>query len=162
MLLLRATGALFLLPFAYFLRYSDKNAYECALGGLLVLTVALAQLFWQTPTRNSTLHRVDAAAAKMSLVCFIAYTLARKLPAELMASYCAVLAGVVTAAALSQHYSCRDWGGARHIRAHAALHALCAIGAFYAFLDTRAYTSHAWLSDAPATSFSPAYPTGLQ
>lgn len=134
MLLLRITGALFLFPFAYFLRYSDKNAYECALGGSLVLTVALAQLFWRNPVRNSTLHRVDAAAAKLSLACFVAYTLSRTLSAELMVSYGAVLAGVVVAAAASQYYSCRDWCGARHVRAHAALHALCAVGAFYAFL----------------------------
>ena len=136
---------------------------ECALGGSLAITVVLAQIFWRNPIRHSTVHRLDAAAAKLSLACFVMYTLSRNLTTELMLSYSEVLAGAAVAAALSQYYSCREWCGYRHVYAHAMLHTLCAIGAFYAFLNADGrYTSHTSLIEERLASFSPAYPTGLQ
>jgi hypothetical protein len=123
--------------FLYFLLFSDKNGGECFLASLMILLFITSESFWYNPVRYSTLHRIDAALAKVTIFFFFLYTVLVKATLSnpcLLIQYSIVLAIILGSAALSEYYSQKQWLSDQHVFFHGLLHVSCFAGTFFAFI----------------------------
>ena len=136
MILLQLSASTLLLPVAYFLLHTPtKTAPQYALAAALMVVFASSQLFWRNPVKNSSMHRIDAFIAKLTVFGFVAYTLICALSTiTRIIPYAAVIVAIGLAAAVGHRHSSKKWCSAGHIYAHGLLHVIGAIGATYAFL----------------------------
>ena len=129
------TNLLLVISFTFFVINSNKNIAECYLGVCLLLTIIFSQLFWKNPKQHSTIHKLDAIVAKISLLSFILYTILYKnLNNYLLGSYLILMAGVFYSFYYSNKYSSQEWCCDNHIIYHGCSHLFVFAGSFYAFL----------------------------
>uniref|UniRef100_A0A6C0EFF8 Hemolysin III family channel protein n=1 Tax=viral metagenome TaxID=1070528 RepID=A0A6C0EFF8_9ZZZZ len=134
---LKITNLLLFISFIFFMINSKKNIHEVLLGLCLIGSIIMSQLFWNNPTKYSTIHKVDAIVAKFSISYFIIYTLLfKKLQMSwvLFYSYIISLFGIFFSFYMSNYYSSREWCCSNHIYCHGILHICCFIASIYAFL----------------------------
>ena len=132
---LRITAILIFVSFLFFIAYSKKNVYEILLGGCLLLTFLSAQMFWSVPIKGSLVHRFDSVTTKVTIICFIIYTLTQKLTnMELAISYMILLFIMFYFFYLSHCYSSNEWCCDQHIYSHGLAHIFCFLSSLFAFI----------------------------
>jgi hypothetical protein len=130
---LQKSSTLLLASFFFFVAQSQKNAAECALGGGILSSYVLSQLFWTHGVRGSVIHRIDGAVAKVVFAGFFIYTSRYKRPPPHLLFY-AVVSLMVAAFYMSDRASRKQWLSPEHIRRHSVFHILCFLASISAFL----------------------------
>jgi len=133
--ILRITNSLLVISFLFFLQFSEKNIWEIMLGGYLVITIIVSQIFWTNPVRYSTIHRIDGIVAKISLFIFIVYvTVYKKIDAALFYLFLIIMVWMVYFFFLSDTNSRKQWCCNNHILYHGMSHIFCFVGSLFAFV----------------------------
>ena len=127
----------FVLPFAM-----DGVHVPPILQIMLVSQTAVAILFWWDPavSRNTVVHRVDAALARATVVSVIGYKLFLGGPENLPEFFVTMLFMFVCfyiSHRISSHHSSMGeaaaWGSSQHVAAHALAHLWCSRGVYLTF-----------------------------
>ena len=128
---LRLTNATLIISLLYFYFFTDKNVYEIILSTMLVLSIAMSQIFWSNPVKGSSIHMWDAIIAKMTIFSFIIYTFWKH---GFLIEYTIVLVCIAISFAYSHYYSSIEWCSSGHVKSHGALHYFCFMATFFAFI----------------------------
>lgn len=133
--LLCITNSLLALSFLFFLQVSEKNIWEMILGGYLIITIVISQLFWANPIKFSIIHRIDGIVAKIALVLFIGYvSFLKKIDIILFYLFLIIMIWMIFFFLLSDINSRKEWCCNKHILYHGMSHIFCFAGSLFAFM----------------------------
>jgi hypothetical protein len=128
-------GSSFLLLLNYI--YERKNELENGLAGLVFVNFVLSVMFWMNPIKQSWIHMIDAAFAKISLFMFTAYIMFFKtVGSRRKFAYTIALSFVATMAFFSNVFSRQEWLCHEHVMSHFAFHVFASTGTLFAFAPT--------------------------
>lgn len=125
-------GSSFLLLLNYI--YKRQNEWENYLIGLVSINCVLSLLFWMNPVKQSWIHRIDAAFAKISLIMFTTYIMFIKtIGSRRKLAYTIALSFVAIMAFFSDVFSKQEWLCQDHVMSHFAFHVFASTGTLFAF-----------------------------
>ena len=136
--LLIATAHLFLIPICFYVWFFP--AHTLALDGmmsLVFLNYLFSLGFWFSPVRGSLNHRIDAVAARVSLVTIILFvSLFGRLSDEARTWFVVIMGLMIAFFYLSDKFSSTKggWCSPGHIAAHCAAHLCATVALFYLFV----------------------------
>ena len=133
---LQFTSALLLIPYFYYIfKQKENNTIENLLCILLLAVVFFSQLFWNYPVKKSFIHMTDMYIAKITILCFLIYTLFfKKNIKHLIISYVFLLLVTAFTFYKSHYHSSKLWCSTEHLYFHGISHLLCVLTSFYAFI----------------------------
>lgn len=114
--------------------YEQQNEWERYLIGLVSINCILSVMFWMNPVKQSWIHRIDAAFAKISLLAFTTYIMfIKSVGSRRKFAYTIALSYVVIMAFFSNVYSRLEWVCRDHVMSHFAFHVFASTGTLFAF-----------------------------
>jgi hypothetical protein len=125
-------GSSFLLLLNYI--YERQNEWENNLIGLVSINFILSLMFWMNPVKQSWIHRIDAAFAKISLLMFTTYIMfIKSVGSRRKFAYTIALSFVAIMAFFSNIFSRQEWLCHEHVMSHFAFHVFASTGTLFAF-----------------------------
>ena len=125
-------GSSFLLLLNYI--YDRHNIWENNLIGLVSINFILSVMFWMNPVKQSWIHRIDAAFAKVSLLMFTTYIMfIKSVSSRRKFAYIIALSFVAIMAFFSDVFSKQEWLCHEHVMSHFAFHVFASTGTLFAF-----------------------------
>ena len=125
-------GSSFLLLLNYI--YERQNEWENNLIGLVSINFILSVMFWMNPVKQSWIHRIDAASAKISLLMFTTYIMfIKSVGSRRKFAYTIALSFVAIMAFFSNIFSRQEWLCREHVMSHFAFHVFASTGTLFAF-----------------------------
>jgi len=117
--------------------YKRQNEWENNLIGLVSVNFILSVMFWMNPVKQSWIHRIDAAFAKISLLMFTTYIMfIKSISSRRKLAYTIALSFVVIMAFFSDAFSKQEWLCQDHVMSHFAFHVFASAGTLFAFAPT--------------------------
>ena len=129
--LLYASSHLFLLPiFVYF--FTNTSRIQSAIFSFLFINFIASIAFWYNPIKGSLVHKIDAVAARTSIITLLLYTLIfRKLSMFVLVTYILVVLTMFLFFFLSNTYSRKEWCCMEHILCHFMAHIFACFAIFF-------------------------------
>lgn len=134
--LLYITSHLFLLPILYYLVASKHSKLLTGLFSMVFMNFLFSIAFWSEPIKGSVIHKIDAIAAKTTIVAMVVYTIVRRfLLSRAVWWFLGCVAVMVLFFYLSNLYSTISWCCREHLVMHFMGHIMATITMFVGLFD---------------------------
>lgn len=128
-LLLYRSSHLFLVPLFIYVLFIKKTRIQSILFSALFANFIFSIAFWHNPIKHSMVHKIDAIAARTSIILMILYTIfLRNLSVYFLFWYFLVMFTMLFFFYMSNIFSSNKWCCVPHIICHFMSHLFACIG----------------------------------
>lgn len=130
--LLYGSSHLFLVPLFIYVLFIKKTRIQTILFSALYSNFIFSIAFWHNPMKHSMVHRIDAIAARTSIILMILYTLLlRNLSFYFLFWYFLIMFTMLFFFYMSNFFSSYKWCCVPHIACHLMSHIFACIGVLF-------------------------------
>jgi hypothetical protein len=131
-ILLYRSSHIFLLPFLVYILFIKKTRMQSVLLSAIYANFVFSIAFWYKPIKHSLIHKIDAIAARTSILLSILYTLLlRNLSFYLLFWYVLSMITMFFFFYMSNVFSSNKWCCVPHIICHFMSHIFACVGIFF-------------------------------
>jgi hypothetical protein len=130
--LLYCSSHLFLIPLFVYVILIKKTRFQTILFSALYSNFIFSIAFWYNPIKHSMVHKIDAIAARTSIILMLIYTLSlRNLSFYMLFWYFLNIITMLFFFYMSNVFSSNKWCCVPHIICHFMSHVFACIGVFF-------------------------------
>jgi len=130
--LLYYSSHLFLIPLFVYIILIKKTRFQTILFSALYSNFIFSIAFWYNPIKHSMVHKIDAIAARTSIILMLIYTLSlRNLSFYMLFLYFLNIITMLFFFYMSNVFSSNKWCCVPHIICHFMSHIFASIGVFF-------------------------------